>query len=235
MKIVKYILSFLLFAVMGCNVYAAADRQYIRQGNQLYRQGNFVKAEVAYRKALAANSSNSQAVYNLGCALLMQNKDKEAARQFEKSSKMEKSPVRRAMSYHNMGVIAQKHQLYPDAINAYEEALRNNPDDNQTRYNLALCKRLNKNNKQNNNKNQNKNQNKKNKQNKQNKNNKNQNNKNNKNNQNQNNKQPKPKDQLSKDNAEQLLNVANQEEQATQQRIKQKMQKQGGKPLQQNW
>ena len=36
-----------------------------------------------------------------------------------------------------------------DAIKAYEESLRNNPSDDETRYNLALCKRLQKNQKKN--------------------------------------------------------------------------------------
>lgn len=42
--------------------------------------------------------------------------------------------------------------MYGDAIKAYEQALRNNPKDDETRYNLALCKKLQKNDKKDNNK-----------------------------------------------------------------------------------
>lgn len=59
-----------------------------------------------------------------------------------------------ALVYHNIGVICQNHRMYGEAIKAYEQSLRNNPKDNETRYNLALCKRLQK--KQGNKNNQNK-------------------------------------------------------------------------------
>ncbi len=65
----KYI--FLLAACMLAvlNVHAQSDRQFIRSGNRLYRQQNYAKAEIEYRKALGKNPSNPQALYNLGCAL----------------------------------------------------------------------------------------------------------------------------------------------------------------------
>ena len=163
---------------------------------------------------------------------MMQQKDSIAIIQFENAGKQETNKFRKAMSYHNIGVICQKHQLYGDAIKSYEEALRNNPTDNETRYNLALCKRLNKN--QPNNKNQQNNQNKK-KDNKQDK-------KQNKDQQNKNqqdkkdkNKQQQPKEQMSKDNAEQLLNAAIQEEKATQQRLKKAMQQPNRRTVEKNW
>ena len=130
------------------DVSAQSDRRSIRSGNRQYRQQNFVKAEAEYRKAVSANSSNPQALYNLGCALMMQNKDSLVTVQFEKAGRLEKDPKRKAMVYHNIGFICQNHRLYSDAIEAYKESLRNNPSDNETRYNLELCKRLNKSNKQ---------------------------------------------------------------------------------------
>lgn len=115
--------------------------------------------------------------------------------------------------------------MYGDAIKAYEQSLRNNPKDNETRYNLALCKKMQKDNK---NKNDNK---------KKNDNNKQQNNKDRNNNKEKdNNKQQQPKEQMSKDNAEQLINAAIQNEKATQQRLKKAMQKPGTrKSSDKNW
>lgn len=75
MKWLKYINIALLFLL--CEPASAqSDRNFIRSGNKLYRQQNYAKAEIEYRKALAKNPSNPQAMYNLGCALLMQQKDK---------------------------------------------------------------------------------------------------------------------------------------------------------------
>ena len=232
MRGLKYI--FILIATFASSAaFAQADRQYIRNGNKLFHQQNYAKAEVEYRKAISKNPNNSQAIYNLGNALLMQQKDSAATSLFQKSGKIEKSKIRKAMSYHNIGVICQKHQMYGEAINAYKEALRNNPNDNETRYNLALCKKLLKNqpkdkNKQNN-KQKDKNNKDKNKKNKDKQNNK------NKDQDKQDKKQQQPKDRMSKDNAEQLLNAAMQEEKATQQRISKAMQQAGSRKLQKNW
>ena len=175
---------------------AQSDRQFIRNGNRLYRQQNYAKAEIEYRKALSKNPSNPQALYNLGTALLMQQKDSAAVAQLQNAAKCETSKLRKAKVWHNVGVACQKHKLFSDAIKAYEESLRNNPSDNETRYNLALCMRQ-----QKNQKNQDKQQNKK----------------------------------MSKDNAEQLLNYAEQEERQTQQRLKKHEMQPQRKRLEKNW
>lgn len=234
MRGLKYI--FILIAVFVCTgAFAQVDRQYIRNGNKLFHQQNYAKAEVEYRKAISKNPNNAQAIYNLGNALLMQQKDSAATSFFQKSGRIETSKMRKAMSYHNIGVICQKHQMYGDAINAYKEALRNNPKDNETRYNLALCKKLLKNQPKDKNKQNNKQKDKKNKdKNKKDKNKDKQNNKSKDQNK-QDQKQQQPKDKMSKDNAEQLLNAAMQQEKATQQRISKAMQQAGSKKLQKNW
>jgi tetratricopeptide (TPR) repeat protein len=105
---------------------------------------------VEYRKAVSANAENPQAVYNLGCSMMMQQKDSVAIQYFERASKLETNKLRRAKSNHNIGVILQNHKMYDKAIEAYKQALRDNPNDDETRYNLALCKKLLKNNPDNN-------------------------------------------------------------------------------------
>lgn len=131
----------MLLAVASAS-FAQNDRDYIRRGNRLYRAKKFNKAEVEYRKAVAANSENPQAVYNLGCAMMMIQKDSVAVTYFERASQLEQNKLRRAKSNHNIGVILQNHKMYDKAIEAYKNALRDNPNDNETRYNLALCKKL---------------------------------------------------------------------------------------------
>lgn len=224
----KKLLFIFLLAVYALTGFAQADRQYIRSGNKFYRQQNFVKAEAEYRKSLSANPDNPQALYNLGCALLMQKKDSVAVQQFQKAAQIEKSPLRKAKVYHNIGFACQSHKLYADAINAYKESLRNNPSDNETRYNLALCKRLNKQQQQQQKKQQdkkNKDKNGKDKQDSKDKQNK----------QDPNQKQQKQQEKMSRDNAEQLLNAAMQNEQATQRRVKDAMRQNRSRKLDKNW
>lgn len=230
-KLHHILLLALLLCLLPSGTQAQNDRQLIRQGNRLYRQQNYAKAEIEYRKAIGKNGQNPQALYNLGCALMMQQKDSAAVVQYESAAKLETSKIRKAKIFHNIGVVCQTHQMYGEAIQAYKESLRNNPNDNETRYNLALCKRLEKKQKQNaggkgrkdrnsdknkdQNQDQNKNQKNKDQQDKE--------------------REQQPKDQMSKENAERLLNAAVQEEKATQQHLKKALQQPNRRQLQRNW
>ena len=218
------VLSILIIqALVG---FAQTDRQHIRYGNRWFKQDNYVKAEAEYRKAVDKSPSNPQALYNLGCALLMQKKDSAAIQQFENAGKIETDPKRKAMAYHNIGWICQSLKMYGEAVEAYKESLRNNPSDNETRYNLALCKRQQKKDKQDKqqqekkqqqNQGEDKSQEKK------------------EQDKNQQKKQQKQQEKMSKENAEQMLNAAMQQEQQTQQRIKDAMRQTKSRKLQKNW
>lgn len=206
-----------LFLLVATGVQAQGDRLLVRQGNKQFRAGNYAEAEVSYRKAVEKNPRNAQAHYNLGNALLGQRKDSAAVVQFENAAKQETNAMRKAQSYHNIGVICQGQKQYAQAIEAYKEALRNNPTDDETRYNLELCKRQ-----------QQQQQNQQNQQNKDNKDNKDK--KDQKDKQDQQKQQDKKeqkqdqqqqqKQQMSRENAEQMLNAAIQEEKQTQERMK---------------
>ena len=217
------ILSLLLSPVVAQNA-----RQLVRQGNKQFRLGNAAESEVSYRKAVEKDARNPQANYNLGNALMLQRKDSLAITQFEKAAKQETNPLRRAQAFHNMGVVCQQHQMFGEAIEAYKEALRNNPTDDQTRYNLALCKRQQQ-------QQQNQQQQQQNKDNKDQQD-KNQQDKNQQQQQKQQKEQQKEDEQkMSKENAEQLLNAAMQEEKQTQERMKKAMQKPQKRQLEKNW
>lgn len=218
--------------MFASTIQAQNERKDIRKGNKAFRQQNYVQAEVDYRKATAKNGRNPQAIYNLGCAFIAQQKDSSAVVQFENASKIETNPKRKAMAFHNIGVICQKKQLFSEAIEAYKESLRNNPSDNETRYNLELCKRQLKNQKNNNN---DKNQQNKNDKNKDNKNKEQQKKDQQDDKDKQQNNQQQPKEQMSKDNAEQLLNAAMQKEKETQDRLKKAMRQSSTRKLERNW
>jgi Ca-activated chloride channel family protein len=210
----RAVLLLLLLAPLASGispVQAQTDRQHIRQGNRLFRQGDFANAEVAYRKAVEKNPKNPQAVYNLGNALMAQKKDSAAVQQFEAASKLETTPLRQAMSFHNIGVICQTHQMYGEAIEAYKQALRLNPNDDETRYNLVLCKRQQKQQGQN------------------------QNNQQQKQDQKQDQQKQQDKQQMSRDNAEQLLQAAMQQERQTQQRMKEAQKQPQRRQNEKNW
>jgi Ca-activated chloride channel family protein len=204
---------------------AQSDRQYVHKGNKQFRAGNYADAEVLYRKAIEKNPRNPQAVYNLGVALMKQQKDSAAVQQFMDAGKIETNPLRRALSYHNAGVICQGKKMYGEAIDVYKEALRNNPADDETRYNLELCKRQQKQQQQNQQQQQQQKQDKQEQKQEEKKDEQKQ----------QQQEQKQQEQQMSRENAEQMLNAAMQEEKQTQQRMKKAQQQPNRRKLEKNW
>lgn len=230
-------LLFIIFLITVQGVFAQTDRDLIRQGNRMYAQHKYPDAEIAYRKAVAQNGNNSRALYNLGCALQKQHRDSDAINQYEQAVKSEPNAKIRSQAYYNMGVAYQTQKNYSEAIEAYKNCLRLNPGDNEARYNYVLCKRMqsqqqknDSNNKNNNDKNKDNNKNKQNQNNDKNKD-KNQQNKN-KDNGGQQNQQ---NGEMSKYNAEQLLQAAMNEEQQTEAKLKKAMQQPSSRSLDKNW
>ena len=219
-----------MLVLIAMSATAQTDRQYIRQGNKQFRSGDYPNAEVSYRKAIEKNPKNPQAVFNLGNALMAQKKDSAAVAQFENASKLETNPLRKAKAFHNMGVVCQSHKMYGEAIEAYKSALRLNPADNETRYNLVLCKHQQQKQQQNQQQNQQGNDDQKKddkkdqqKQDQQ------------KDQQDDKKQQEQQKPQMSKENAEQLLNAAIQNEKQTQDKLKKAQQQPQRRSIQKNW
>lgn len=229
----KYIgLFFLLIAATTVHA-QKAERDLIRKGNRMYNDSVYENAEVNYRKALEINPKSTVAMYNLANTLMQQNKLQEAMEQFVGAAKVEKEKPNLAQIYHNMGVIFQSQKDYAKAIEAYKESLRNNPKDDETRYNLALAQKLlkdqqqdqqNQDNQQNQQKQEEKQDQQQNQQ------------------QNQNNdqqqeppQQQKQDNQMSKENAEQLLNSVMQDEKDVQDKVKKQQQVIKGNRLEKDW
>ena len=221
----------MLLFLTALSVTAQTDRQYIRQGNKQFRMGDYPNAEVSYRKAIEQNPKNPQASFNLGNALMAQKKDSAAVTQFENASRLETNPLRKAQSFHNIGVICQTHKMYGEAIEAYKNALRLNPNDDETRYNLVLCKhQKQKQDQQKQNQGQNNDDQKKDNQKKDD-----QQKDQNSDKQDDKKQQEQQKPQMSKDNAEQLLNAAIQNEKQTQDKLKKAQQQPQRRANQKNW
>ena len=214
-----------------------AERDYIRKGNRAYKDSTYVNAEVNYRKAIDVNPKSAISMYNPGNTLMQQNKLQEAMEQFVAATKMEKDKGNLAQIYHNMGVIFHSGKDYAKAVEAYKESLRNNPKDNETRYNLALAQKMLKDqeqNQQNQDQNQDQNQEKKEQEKEQDKDKQDQNQQDQQN-QDQQQQPPQPQEnQMSKENAEQLLKSVMQDEKDVQDKVKKQQVIQGGR-LEKDW
>ena len=77
----RYIFLISILLTISVHLSAQNDRQLVRIGNRFFNEQNYAKAEIEYRKAIASNGRNTQAIYNLGCALQAQKKDSAAIKQ----------------------------------------------------------------------------------------------------------------------------------------------------------
>ncbi|GMN09656.1 tetratricopeptide repeat protein [Croceitalea sp. MTPC9] len=112
------------------------------EANENLVQNDFVNAEAEYRRAISKSPENIAAPYNLGRAYYNRESFSEAFGNFKKAGEKADSKAEKHKAYHNMGNVFMKNKEYEKAVEAYKEALRNNPTDEETRYNLALAKEM---------------------------------------------------------------------------------------------
>ncbi|WP_378185981.1 tetratricopeptide repeat protein [Aquimarina sp. W85] len=118
-------------------------QEHLAIGNQsLIRDGNFPKAEGEYRKAIAKNPNGVDAKYNLGNAYYNSEKYDEAIMRYSETAKTSTSKLEKHKAFHNLGNTYMEQKKYQEAVEAYKNALRNNAKDDETRYNLALAKKM---------------------------------------------------------------------------------------------
>ena len=210
-------------------------RKFIRHGNSQFRTNKRHEAQVDYFKAVSADSTDARAQYNLATSMFPENfklvreeQRDTMVQTFMKAGELEQNPYRRSQAYHNMGVVLQGAKDFQKAIEAYKQALRNNPNDDEARYNLVLCQRQLKNDGNGGGGGQDNQQEDKQKQEEQQK-------------QEQQQQQQQEQQQqqqqephMSKENAEQLLNAAMQQEKQTQERMQQQQQGQRRR-IEKNW
>lgn len=115
---------------------------YLRSANDELKSDDFTGAEVDLRKAIALSPSNEIGKYNLGNAYYNKALNDEAMRRFLQAAEIAGSKPEKHKAFHNLGNTFMNAKNYQEAVEAYKNALRNNPNDEETRYNLALAKEM---------------------------------------------------------------------------------------------
>ena len=234
----KKLLILIAMAAMSFSVlHAQNDRDYVRRGNRLLRdsvnrQKNSDKAIVQYKKAVEYNPSCAIAHYNMGNALLLDGKVQDAMKEYEQAARLEKDSKRLSDVYHNMGVILQSAKQFDKAIECYKQSLRNDPDNDETRYNYVLCQRQLKNQQNDNNQNQDKN---KDKDQQQQQKQQQQQDKQDKEKKKEQQQQQQQEQEMSRENAEQMLQAAMQREKDTQEKVRRQQQQSSRRQLLKQW
>ena len=116
-----------------------ASNDYVYEANELVNE-DFVAAEMEYRKAISQKPTNVVGAYNLGNAYYKNGKFSEALFRHQEAIKSATSKEEKHKAYHNMGNALMQEKKCKEAVEMFKNALRNNPNDDETRYNFALAK-----------------------------------------------------------------------------------------------
>ena len=132
---------FLISFIKGAAQEAVVNN-HIYDGNQLAKESVFDTAEMSYRKALSKAPEKPEALYNLGNTHYKEKNFDEAKQRYFQTQKFSENKSSKHHAFHNMGNVFMQQKDYVKAVESYKNALRNNPEDEQTRYNYALAKEL---------------------------------------------------------------------------------------------
>ncbi len=139
-KAYRLIIVTICLAMVSPALLGQEEREYIRKGNKLYKEGEYAGSEGMYRRAEEQTGSGHDAIFNLGDALYRQNRFSEATAEFSRAAKAgETDSLKRADGLYNLGNSLLKEQKFRESIDAYISSLKLNPDNMQAKYNLAYA------------------------------------------------------------------------------------------------
>ena len=132
---------FILSLLMCITSFAQNKKSFLRDGNELYTDSSYNDAEMQYRKSLEKDQDYFNASFNLADAVYKQERYEESSALFD--ALIDNAPTENDLAkvYHNLGNSLTQEQKLEEAIEAYKNALRINPNDTETRHNLALSKK----------------------------------------------------------------------------------------------
>ncbi|MEI6822648.1 MAG: tetratricopeptide repeat protein [Bacteroidota bacterium] len=217
-----------ILIIFSISVYSQNPKKFIREGNKLYEQKKYNDAEVQYRKSLTTDTNYVTGQYNLANSLYKQKNYDEANKIYSSLSDKETNKNTKSKILHNLGNTYLQKKEYEKCVDTYKQALRNNPKDEDTRYNLAYAMKMlkqqqqNKQNKNNKDNKDNKDKKDKDKQNKDNKDNKDKDKQDQKQNQDQDKdkKQDQQKQKMKKEEADRMLEALKNDEKKTLDKVK---------------
>jgi Ca-activated chloride channel family protein len=133
-------LTFTLLIIVA-TLNAQTEKKSIRQGNRSFDKQEYPSSEISYRKALEKNPSSFKGNFNLADALYKQDKHDESIKILDGLSASNVTDALKSNLYYNMGNSYLKQQKLKESIEAYKKSLRLNPNDRESKYNLAEAQR----------------------------------------------------------------------------------------------
>ena len=140
MKIYFYLLIILIGVT---NITEAQNKKsFLKEGNKLFSDSSYNASEIKYRKSLEKDQDYFSASYNLANSIYKQERFDESSSLYESLQDNARNNHELSQIYHNKGNSLMKQQKTDLAIKAYKDALRENPNDEDTRFNLAYAKKI---------------------------------------------------------------------------------------------
>lgn len=144
-QLITIVILFLSIFMQGQEEKKEKDK-VLPKANEAFAEKKYAEAEAQYRISTSKGISGATPVYNLGNAIYKQKHPSEAKFAYAKALEKAKTKEEKHKAFHNLGNVFMNEKQYSKAVESYKNALRNNPSDEQTRYNYALAKEFLKNN-----------------------------------------------------------------------------------------
>lgn len=141
-KINKTLINYALLMFISMGSIMSQQNEYeslIKKGNNSF-EDNTALSEQNYRKAISYSPEFVKGQYNFSNNLYKNEYYDEALLNQLEASKYAKTRANKHLIFHNIGNILMKKKMCKEAVEAYKNALKNNPKDDESRYNLALAK-----------------------------------------------------------------------------------------------
>lgn len=113
---------------------------FVYKANELTNQDNYVEAEMEYRRAISKAPNKAVGAYNLANSYYKKGSFDEALFRSQEAANNATTKDQKHRAFHNIGNILMQNKKCKEAVEAFKTALRNNPKDEETRYNYALAK-----------------------------------------------------------------------------------------------
>ncbi len=147
MKQVVFLIGLLFSFFMSAQEEMKKEKdKMLPKANEAFAEKKYAEAEAQYRISNSRGLSGATPSYNLGNSIYRQNQFSESKYAYSQAYEKATTKEEKHKALHNLGNVYMKEKQYSKAVEAYKNALRNNPSDEQTRYNYALAKEYLKNN-----------------------------------------------------------------------------------------
>ncbi|NLB86528.1 MAG: tetratricopeptide repeat protein [Bacteroidales bacterium] len=139
---IRTLILFVFLSLITANIYSQEERKIIREGNKSYKNKDFDNSELNFKKAMEINPELSKLHGNISASQYRNGKFNDARTSYENVLKLSGNNKEKADAFYNIGNSYLQAAEYDKSIQAYKNAIRLNPEHDQSRYNMAVATKI---------------------------------------------------------------------------------------------